>query len=152
MAGSRFPERQMLPEQLVEAPDHSRTAKRKWLEIDTFFRSLCTIGDIVQGADEFRFQRLVLNLPQVHADFNPGQNLFASNGSTQRNGFTKICFVLHPVQMDVQVFQKPWLYLAIAGSGHERGSDTGSQCSLFRGNMLDVKNHQKKTRTALYTT
>src|SRR2546425_8256737 len=152
LAGSGLPKGKVLPEQVVESPDQTGTDWSKRLEVNALLRTGGRIGGIVQRADEFFFERLRPNLPQVHADFDPRQHFFGARRPANRDGFPKIRFVLKGFEMHVQVFENSRWNLSLACGGHKHRGHTGGKRRLLLRNMVDVDNHLEKTRTALYTT
>ena len=149
MAGSALPERQVLPEKVVEAPDQTGADRRKRLQVDTLARRRRRIRGIVQGADEFSFERVRTDLPEIDADLNPGQGLVTPNGATKSKGLAEIGFVLEPFQMNVQVLENARGYLALSGDSHKRRGDTAGKGGLLWWNVVDMENHLEKNQDSL---
>src|SRR5262245_6831095 len=129
-----FPQRQVLPEEMVKTPDHAPSSWCKWLQIDALAR--CSrVRCVVEDIDEFVLEGILANLTQVNSDFDPRQDIFASYGVSQGYRFAKIRFVLDPFEMNVQSLQNFRLDLSLAGGGHQGRNDTSRERSLLCGNM-----------------
>ena len=74
---------------------------------------------MLEGVDEFIFQRFKLELPKIDAHFNPWEQLFTPRRAPQRDGFTKICLVLHPVEVHVQILENARRDPRLAGDGDQ---------------------------------
>src|SRR5262245_22863798 len=82
MTGSAFPKWKVLPEKIVESPDHTPTRRRERFQINPLARCGRRVSRVVYSIDEFLLERILLNLSQVHCNFDPRQNFLTSNGPT----------------------------------------------------------------------
>src|SRR5262249_11510963 len=102
MAGGAFPQQQVLPEQIVKAPDDPGTNRLKGFQIQSFAGARGRIRGVVQCGYKLLFEAIGFDLAKVDSQFDPGQDLLAADGAAGRYRLSKVRFILNPLQMNVE--------------------------------------------------
>src|SRR6266850_519250 len=144
MSDGFLPKRKVLPEEPVEIPNDGGTKRLERFEIDAFLGTGGIGSPSIQGANELFLQRVVVHLAQVYTDFDPGQQLVAAGRAPHTDSLSKVRFVLHPIEVHIEVIENLGGKLSLPGQRNQRRHHTTGAGGTVGLDVINVKDHENE--------